>query len=78
MQRLIVAGGVASNKGLRQSLTNQCKVNDIELTIPSPKLCTDNAAMIGVAGYYLYQYGKFSDLALNGHSNIDLEDYSIE
>ncbi|MGT0243957.1 hypothetical protein ACVNP1_06730 [Staphylococcus aureus] len=35
----------ASNKGLRQSLADQCKVNDIQLTIPSPKLCTDNAAM---------------------------------
>ena len=76
VQRLIVAGGVASNKGLRQSLADQCKVNDIQLTIPSPKLCTDNAE--GVAGHYLYQQGRFADLALNGHSNIDLEEYSAE
>ncbi|MDS6141404.1 putative tRNA threonylcarbamoyladenosine biosynthesis Gcp domain protein [Staphylococcus aureus subsp. aureus SA5211] len=38
----------------------------------------NNAAMIGVAGHYLYQQGRFADLALNGHSNIDLEEYSAE
>ncbi|EHJ07204.1 tRNA (adenosine(37)-N6)-threonylcarbamoyltransferase complex transferase subunit TsaD [Staphylococcus simiae] len=78
VNRLIVAGGVASNKGLRQSLTQQCQEQGIQLTIPSPQLCTDNAAMIGVAGYYLYQQHQVGDLTLNGSNNIDLEEYSIE
>ena len=46
VNRLIVVGGVASNKGLRYRLQQLCEDNNIHLSIPSPKLCTDNA-MIG-------------------------------
>ena len=76
VQNLIVAGGVASNKGLRQSLNEACKENNISLAIPSPKLCTDNAAMIGAAGYYLYKESATADLALNGFGNMDIELFS--
>ncbi|MGJ5713365.1 tRNA (adenosine(37)-N6)-threonylcarbamoyltransferase complex transferase subunit TsaD [Staphylococcus auricularis] len=73
VNQLIVAGGVASNKGLRQALNHACEEAGITLSIPSPKLCTDNAAMIGAVAYYLYQAGVTADMTLNGNSGMDIE-----
>ncbi|AYU55681.1 tRNA (adenosine(37)-N6)-threonylcarbamoyltransferase complex transferase subunit TsaD [Staphylococcus debuckii] len=78
VNQLIVAGGVASNKGLRTELKKACADHGIKLSIPNPKLCTDNAAMIGAAGHYLYKAGMRSDMQLNGHSSLDIEDFSVE
>lgn len=69
VHNLIVAGGVAANKGLRAKLEKECKNNGYELTIPSIKYCTDNAAMIGAAGYYAYKLGRIADLNLNSKAN---------
>ena len=58
-KQIIVAGGVAANKGLRAALTNEVnKVDGLRITFPSFKYCTDNAAMIGVAGYFQDKYQK--------------------
>ena len=65
VKNLIVAGGVAANKGLREKLTELCQKEDVNLTVPSIKYCTDNAVMIGAAGYYAYKLGRISDLNLN-------------
>lgn len=69
VKNLIVAGGVAANKGLRERLTNECEKNNINLIIPEIKYCTDNAAMIGAAGYYAYKLGRRSDLNLNAKAS---------
>ncbi len=65
VNNLILAGGVAANKGLRNRLQELCRENNIDLTIPNLKYCTDNATMIGAAGYYAYKLGRIADLDLN-------------
>ena len=62
---IALAGGVASNSQLRETLQNRAKKIGIEALFPKPILCTDNAAMIGSAGYYSFLKGEFSDLTLN-------------
>ena len=58
-KQIIVAGGVAANKGLRKALEEAVsKEENLILTFPSFKYCTDNAAMIGVAGYFQDKYKK--------------------
>ncbi|MBZ8174031.1 tRNA (adenosine(37)-N6)-threonylcarbamoyltransferase complex transferase subunit TsaD [Staphylococcus delphini] len=75
VKQLIVAGGVASNRGLRQALEVATAEKGIELAIPEPKLCTDNAAMIGAAAHEIYLKGIRGDMALNGQSSMDIEMY---
>ena len=69
VNNLIVAGGVSANKGLRETLNKICEENNINLSIPEIKYCTDNAAMIGAAAYQLYLKKRFSDLEINAKAN---------
>ena len=64
VKNLIVAGGVSANKGLRESLTEACANENINLSFPRMSYCTDNAAMIGAAAYFAYQKGVRGDLTL--------------
>ena len=73
VSNLIVAGGVSANKGLREKLTELCRKNNINLTFPEMKYCTDNAAMIGAAGYYAYKLGRRADLDLNAKATTELK-----
>ncbi len=73
VKNIIVAGGVSANKGLKERF--MAENNDrFNISIPSIKYCTDNAAMIGVAGYYQYKCNpKLDDLTLNATASLELE-----
>ena len=73
VNNLILAGGVAANKGLRNRLQKLCDEENISYIFPSIKYATDNAAMIASAGYYAYLKGRRADLTLNPTSSLELE-----
>lgn len=66
---IAIAGGVASNQGLRDALTKRCEKEGITLKYPSKILCTDNAAMVGCVAYYNFKRGKVAGLDLNAVPN---------
>lgn len=72
MDRLAIAGGVASNGALRAAMEASCEKEGIRFYRPSPIFCTDNAAMIGVAAYYEYQKGTRHGWDLNAVPNLKL------
>ena len=69
---LALAGGVASNSGLRNTMNDKCQKNGIRLMMPPPILCTDNAAMIGSAGFYRLMRGEVAGLDLNATPSLRL------
>ena len=70
--KFAIAGGVASNSSLRSAFETECEKRGLAFYHPSPIFCTDNAAMIGVAGYYEYLKGTRSGLDLNAVPNLKL------
>ncbi len=70
--KFAIAGGVASNSALRQTLRSACEKCGVKLYCPSPVYCTDNAAMIGVAAYYEYIAGTRHGWDLNAVPNLKL------
>ena len=73
VSNLVVAGGVAANKGLRKRLEQCALESNVNLTIPPIKYCTDNGAMIGAAAYYAYKKGDLASLDLNATSVLELK-----
>ncbi|AGK51979.1 tRNA (adenosine(37)-N6)-threonylcarbamoyltransferase complex transferase subunit TsaD [Bacillus sp. 1NLA3E] len=77
VKQVLLAGGVAANKGLRAALTEAfTKIPEIELVIPPLSLCTDNAAMIAAVGSVLFEKGKRANLSLNGNPGLDITIYN--
>lgn len=74
VKQVLLAGGVAANKGLRTALTESfSKLPDVELIIPPLYLCTDNAAMIATAGTVVFEKGQRAGMDLNANPGLDLE-----
>lgn len=71
--KLVIAGGVAANKRLRELLRKRCYEEGLELYYPQLLLSTDNAAMVGSAGYYLFKEGKVKDLDLDAYPNLRMD-----
>ena len=73
VKNLIIAGGVAANKGIRNEFEKLCNENQVNLIVPPLNRCTDNAAMIGAAAYFAYKKNIYGDLNLNAKANIELK-----
>lgn len=71
-KKIALAGGVASNSALRTAMKKMCNEQGLSLYYPSPVFCTDNAAMIGVAGYYEYIKGTRHGWDLNAIPNLKI------
>ncbi len=71
-QKIVLAGGVAANSGLRSRLQDECQQRGYELYLPPLSLCGDNAAMIGSQGFYEMQAGNVAGLDLNAVANMAL------
>lgn len=72
MDKVALAGGVASNSALRQAMKERCEAEGLKFYYPTPILCTDNAAMIGCAAYYEYLAGTRHGLDLNAVPNLKI------
>jgi N6-L-threonylcarbamoyladenine synthase len=76
-KQLILAGGVAANRGLRARLADRCKELGIPLLVPPLNLCTDNAAMIAAAAFLKWERREFSGLDLKAEPLLKLEAWSV-
>jgi N6-L-threonylcarbamoyladenine synthase len=72
LKRVVLSGGVAANRRLRQRMEEEAVRDRVKVYIPSPSFCTDNAAMVGVVGYEYLKRGIHSDFSLNAFANLPL------
>jgi N6-L-threonylcarbamoyladenine synthase len=72
LNRIVLSGGVAANRRLRQKIKEESLHQKLKVHLPSPSFCTDNAAMVGVVGYEYLKRGIRSPLSLNAFSNLPL------
>ena len=72
LDKFAIAGGVASNSHLREAFSRACEEKNVKFYVPTPILCTDNAAMIGAAAYSEYIKGHRAGWDLNAVPNLKL------
>jgi N6-L-threonylcarbamoyladenine synthase len=77
-KQLLLAGGVAANRGLRERLTFRCAEIGVPLLTPPLSLCTDNAAMIGAAAFLKWERQQFASLDLKADPSLSLEAWSVQ
>ncbi len=75
-KKIVLAGGVSANSGVRNRLSELCSENDFELFMPPLSLCGDNGAMIACQGFYNFQAGIISDISLNAIATLSIEKFS--
>jgi N6-L-threonylcarbamoyladenine synthase len=73
LNRIVVAGGVACNRGLRQAMKAAAEQESLDVFFPAPLLCADNAAMLAVAGNVYLEKGLAADLTLNARASWPLD-----
>jgi N6-L-threonylcarbamoyladenine synthase len=72
VSRIVLAGGVAANSRLRTKMTEKAAADGFRIYFPSPKFCTDNGAMIALAGYHALKRGCRNDFRLNADADLTL------
>jgi N6-L-threonylcarbamoyladenine synthase len=70
--RVVLSGGVAANSRLREKMTEEADAAGLVVFYPAPKFCTDNGAMIALAGYHWLKRGKRDDFRLNADADLTL------
>lgn len=72
IKRVTLSGGVAANQELREKMSEMAGKREVELYMPAPALCTDNAAMIALAGYHRFLAGETAPMDLNPKAHLPL------
>ncbi len=72
VERIVLAGGVAANSRLRQRIKEHADAEGLEAFYPAPRFCTDNGAMIALAGYHWLKRGRSDDFRLNADADLTL------
>jgi N6-L-threonylcarbamoyladenine synthase len=72
IRRIVLAGGVAANSRLREKMKERADAEALEVFFPAPRFCTDNGAMIALAGYHWLKRGRRDDFRLNADADLTL------